>query len=77
VVNRRVLVIPIIQASQFSNGKTNVQIGSLGGFFMQAPAVGSNSDVKVEFIGGDIVGIVGFDPNGNTSSNVVTPVLYR
>src|SRR6185369_3612768 len=77
VVNRRVLVIPIIQASQFGNGRTNVQIGSLGGFFMQAPAVGSNSDVQVEFIGGDIVGIVGFDPNGNTSSNIVTPVLYR
>jgi len=77
VVNRRVLVIPIIAASQFSNGRTNVSIGSLGGFFMQAPAVGSNSDVQVEFIGGDIVGIVGFDPNGNTSSNIVTPVLYR
>jgi Flp pilus assembly protein TadG len=77
VKNRRVLVIPVIAAGQFSNGRTNVAIGSLGGFFMNSQAVGSNSDVQVEYIGGDIVGIVGFDPNGNTSTNVVTPVLYR
>ena len=77
VTNRRVLVIPIIAASQFSNGRTNVQIGSLGGFFMNSQAIGSNSDVSVEYIGGDIVGVVGFDPNGNTATNVVTPVLYR
>jgi Flp pilus assembly protein TadG len=77
VVNRRVLIVPVIAASQFSGGRTNVSIGSLGGFFMQSQAVGSNSDVQVEYIGGDIVGVVGFDPNGNTSTNVVTPVLYR
>lgn len=77
VVNRRVLIIPIIQASQFSNGRTNVTISSLGGFFMNSQAVGSNSDVQVEYIGGDIIGVVGFDPNGNTATNVVTPVLYR
>jgi hypothetical protein len=70
-------VIPIIAAGQFSNGRTNVSIGSLGGFFMNSQAVGSNSDVKVEYIGGDITGVVGFDPNGNTATNVVTPVLYR
>jgi hypothetical protein len=77
VKNRRVLVIPIIAASQFSNGRTNVSIGSLGGFFMNSQAIGSNSQVQVEYIGGDIVGIVGFDPNGTVSTNVVTPVLYR
>lgn len=77
VKNRRVLVIPVIAASQFSNGRTNVQIGSIGGFFMNSQAIGSNSDVQVEYIGGDITGIVGFDPNGTTATNVVTPVLYR
>lgn len=77
VKNRRVLVIPIIAASQFSNGRTNVAISSLGGFFMNSQAIGSNSDIQVEYIGGDIVGVVGFDPNGNTATNVVTPVLYR
>jgi Flp pilus assembly protein TadG len=77
VVNRRVLIIPIIEASQFSNGRTNVAIASLGGFFMNSKAVGTSSDVQVEYIGGDIVGVVGFDPNGNVATNVVTPVLYR
>ena len=77
VKNRRVLVIPIIAASQFANGRTNVAISSLGGFFMNSQAIGSNSDVQVEYIGGDVTAIVGFDPNGNTATNVVTPVLYR
>jgi hypothetical protein len=76
-VNRRVLIIPVIASSQFTGGRTNVAISSLGGFFMQSQAVGSNSDVQVEYIGGDIIGVVGFDPNGNTATNVVTPVLYR
>jgi Flp pilus assembly protein TadG len=77
IKNRRVLVIPIIAAGQFTGGRTNVQVSLLGGFFMQNQAVGSNSEVRVEYIGGDIVGVVGFDPNGNTATNVVTPVLYR
>ena len=77
VKNRRVLVIPIIAASQFANGRTNVAISSLGGFFMNSQAIGSNSDVQVEYIGGDVTAIVGFDPNGNTATNIVTPVLYR
>ncbi|HET6979047.1 MAG TPA: pilus assembly protein TadG-related protein [Pyrinomonadaceae bacterium] len=77
IKNRRVLIIPIIAASQYGNGRTQVQIGSLGGFFMNSQAIGSSSDVQVEYIGGDIVGVVGFDPNGTNSTNVVTPVLYR
>lgn len=77
VKNRRVLVIPIIAASQFTNGRTNVAISLLGGFFMNSQAIGSNSQVQVEYIGGDITGVVGFDPNGTNSTNVVTPVLYR
>jgi hypothetical protein len=44
---------------------------------MNSQAIGSNSDVQVEYIGGDVTAIVGFDPNGNTATNIVTPVLYR
>ena len=77
VTNRRVLVLPIIPESEFANGRTNVQVSSLGGFFMQTQAMGTNGDVLVEYIGDDIVGVIGFDPNGGPTTNVVTPVLYR
>jgi Flp pilus assembly protein TadG len=77
VANRRVLIIPVINAGEFGNGVTNVHVGSLGGFFMQAQAVGTDGMIKAEYIGDDIVGVVGFDPNGGATTNVVTPVLYR
>ena len=48
------LVLPLIAYSQFGNGRTDVQVSSMGGFFMQTEAVGSNSDIKVEYIGGDL-----------------------
>ena len=76
-LDRRMLVLPLIAYSQFGNGRTDVQVSSMGGFFMQTEAVGSNSDVKVEYVGDELVGIVGFDPNGGAASNVVIPVLYR
>ena len=77
VTNRRVLIMPIITADQFGNGVTNVQVSSLGGFFMQAQAVGTDGLIKAEYIGNDVIGVVGFDPNGGATTNVVTPVLYR
>ncbi|HUE83511.1 MAG TPA: Tad domain-containing protein [Pyrinomonadaceae bacterium] len=77
VTNRRVLIIPIIAESQFEGGRTEVQVGSLGAFFMQHQAVGTNGTIKVEYIGDDVVSVIGLDPNGDTSTNVVTPVLYR
>jgi len=77
VDNRRVLIMPIIVSTEFGNGQTNVHVSSLGGFFMQAQAVGTDGIIKAEYIDNDIVGVVGFDPNGGAVTNVVTPVLYR
>lgn len=79
VDGRRVLVIPIIPVTQFSNGKSNVQISSLGAFFMQrqVTGTGTGADIRVEYIGDNIAGIVGLNPSGTSTTNVVTPVLYR
>ena len=78
VGSRRVLVIPIIQDSEFDNGRDVVHIKGLSGFFMQEP-VGKkkNGDIKVEYVGGDVKGVTGLDPSGGNSTNVVTPVLYH
>lgn len=76
--DRRVLKIPIILDSEFDNGKDQVHVSSLSGFFMQ-DKVGKkkNGDITVEYVGGDVTGITGLDPSGGTSTNIVTPVLYR
>ena len=44
---------------------------------MQAQAIGTDAILKAEYIGNDVIGVVGFDPNGGAVTNVVTPVLYR
>ena len=78
VANRRVLIIPTIELSEFQNGRDNVHIGGLGGFFMKSQ-VGNGNDgaIQVEFIGDDITSVIGFDPNDDNITNIVTPVLYR
>ena len=45
---RRVVLIPIIKASEFDGGRTNVQIDHFGAFFLQDKVQGGN--------GGDITG---------------------
>ncbi len=78
VANRRVLIIPTIKLSEFQNGRDTVQIGGLGGFFMKSQVGnGNNGDIKVEFIGDEITSVIGFDPNDENITNIVTPVLYR
>lgn len=76
--DRRVLRIPLIQASEFGNGKDTVKVKALSGFFMRDP-VGKkkNGDITVEYVGGDVSGVTGLDPNGGNTTNIVTPVLYR
>jgi hypothetical protein len=69
--------MPIIASSEFGNGVTDVHVSALGGFFMQAQAVGTDGTIKAEYVGDNVLGIVGLDPNGGGSTNVVTPVLYR
>jgi Flp pilus assembly protein TadG len=78
VSDRRVLIVPVVPIGQFAGGRTQVQVGAMAGFFMQAQVDnGSGGDIQAEFVGNDLVGVVGFDPNGGAASNVVIPVLYR
>lgn len=80
VGNRRVLLIPIIPITEFTNstGSQTVHVGSLAGFFMQAQVSNQNNgDIQVEYISDDVIGVIGFDPNDTNITNIVTPVLYR
>ena len=78
--DRRVLLIPIIPMTEFTNsqGRQTVNIASFGGFFMRSQVGGgTGGDIQVEYIGNRIKGVVGFDPNDENTTNFVTPVLYR
>ncbi len=78
VPNRRVLIVPIIPYTEFSNGNSFVHMSSLKGFFMRSEVSdGTGGDIQVEYISDDVTGVVGFDPNNINVINVVTPVLYR
>jgi hypothetical protein len=80
VPNRRVLIVPIIPLSEFTDSQGNqiVHMSSLKGFFMRAEVSdGTGGDIQVEYISDDVTGVVGFDPNNTQVINVVTPVLYR
>lgn len=78
--NRRVLVIPVIKITEFTDetGNQTVRISKLGGFFMRAQVSdGTGGDIQVEYIADEIIGVIGYDPNDNNITNIVTPVLYR
>ena len=80
VANRRVLIVPIVPMDQFtdSSGHQTVRFNGLAGFFMRAQVTdGNGGDVQVEYIGDDIISVIGFNPNGPNLANIVTPVLYR
>lgn len=75
--DRRVLVIPMIRVSDWPTGtSTAAEISGLGGFFLKR-AVDSNGNINAEYIGDEIVKVVGYDPNGPAPTNVTTIVLYR
>lgn len=79
VANRRVLLIPIIPLSEFADetGNQTVQVSRIAGFFMRAQVSGgTGGDIQVEYAP-DIVSVIGYDPNDNNITNIVTPVLYR
>ena len=75
--NRRVLVLPMVSYSNWPNGGSGpARVNGFGGFFLKK-AVDGNNDIVAEFIGDEITSVVGYDPNGTNTTNVVTIVLYK
>ena len=75
---RRILVLPLTYVEDWPTGSSgNVRTRGFGAFFMQTQAIGTNGDIKLEYTGENVTGIVGTDPSETSASNIVTPVLYR
>lgn len=81
VGDRRVLIIPIMNLSQFGNGKTkNLQTDSFGAFFIQKLVDDKNGDIRFEYVGQRAVfGDGGYDPTiaAGTNPSLTVAVLYR
>ncbi|MGE0129708.1 MAG: pilus assembly protein TadG-related protein [Blastocatellales bacterium] len=80
VGDRRVMVVPILNLSQFGNGKTkNISISKFGAFFIQKIATGP-AEIRAEYIGERAVfGDGGYDPTASPGPNpsLTVAVLYR
>jgi len=81
VPGRRVVLIPLVEESEFAGGRTNVQIHHFGAFFLRSKVSGgSGGDIQAEYIGvGVVVGNGEYDPTAPTNPGppIVKPVLYR
>ena len=76
---RRIVVVPIVPLGEYTdgNGRQFVKPSKFAGFFIKDKVPNGSGNIEFEYIGDDIVDIIGLDPDGDTTSNVVTPVLYR
>ena len=81
VPGRRVVLIPLVEESEFSNGRDSVKIHHFGAFFLRNKVDGGNGgDIQAEYIGvGVVVGNGDYDPTGTTNPGppITKPVLYR
>jgi hypothetical protein len=82
---RRVIVIPIINLSEYDNGRGTIRILDLAPFFLKDKVGnGNGGDVQAEYIGsGFPIGEASYDPtytgntNGGTIRSIAVPVLYN
>jgi Flp pilus assembly protein TadG len=79
VWDRRVMVVPIIQASEFDSGRNVVTIHKFGAFFLRDKVPNGNSGaLTAEYIGEDVVfGNGGYTGTGTGFPGLSVAVLYR
>lgn len=78
VPGRRVVIIPIVKASEYDQGRNTVRFNRFGQFFLQSKVDG-NGNLTAEYINDRVVvGKGGYDPNGGVTNNLLAvPVLYK
>lgn len=80
VDQRRLVIIPLVKASEFDTGRGVVRFTRFGLFFLRTPVSnGSGGNFTAEYVQETLVmGSGGYDPNGNNASMQMTiPVLYK
>lgn len=80
VPNRRIVIIPIVNASEFEEGRDTVVFTKFAAFFLQTKVGGgSGGDIVAEYIGERIMfGAGGYVPGaGPVNPQLAMPVIYR
>lgn len=80
IPNRRILLIPIINLSQYDQGRNEVCVSKIGAFFLKDPvANGNGGEIRAEYVGSRItLGDGGYNPGGAPGNPQLTvAVLYR
>jgi Flp pilus assembly protein TadG len=80
VPGRRVVIIPIVRAAEYDQGRNTVTFNRFGQFFLQSSVGnGNGGDIQAEYISDIVVaGKGGYDPNGGAANNLLAvPVLYK
>jgi Flp pilus assembly protein TadG len=76
---RRVVVIPIVKADQYDQGRNTVRFDRFGTFFLQTKVgSGNGGDLIAEYIDDIVLGQGGFNPAGPPANGLMAvPVLYK
>lgn len=80
VANRRIVVLPIVGASEFDPGRDTIRFNRFAAFFLQTKVGGGSGwDIVAEYIGERIMfGTGGYVPGaGPVNAQLAQPVLYR
>jgi Flp pilus assembly protein TadG len=80
VAMRRVVLIPMVQLSQYNQGRDTVTFYKFAAFFLQSKVQGgSGGEVQAEYIGERLMfGKNGYKPSGGpVNPQLAQPVLYR
>jgi Flp pilus assembly protein TadG len=80
VEGRRIVIIPIVNHSEYDPGRNEVRFARFGLFFLRSRvSEGSGGDLEVEYIGTPAsIGARGFDPSAGPGDPLLTmPVIYR
>ena len=79
VDGRRVVVIPIIKANEYDQGRNTVRFDRFGTFFLRNKVGnGNGGELVAEYIDDIVLGQGGFDPNGAPVNGLMAvPVLYK
>jgi hypothetical protein len=74
---RRIVIIPIVNADEYDNGRDTVRINKFGAFFLQQSVPnGNGGDLQAEFISFKVTPVECYGSTGS-ENQFSTPVLYK
>jgi Flp pilus assembly protein TadG len=78
VDGRRVIIVPVVTAGDYENGRDTVKVVKFAAFFLRTKASNGNSSIVAEYIEDRVISEGGWDATGATGDPSLTKaVLYK